>query len=146
MFGLYGVEQVSVLTADLRALTVSTKAVPKHEPLVQSVWTASDAAKDAVRLKLPAAAGVYVTAQELLPLAGVHELEVEAPFTSSVKVPAGVVAPAPDVSLTLSVQLVGALIGTVAGLQTETRVEVGLLVTLRLVPPLVDDWCPTSPL
>jgi hypothetical protein len=83
---------------------------------------------------VPAALGVNVTEQVPADNVQLAALKVPArPLAVNPTDPAGVVAPAPLVSMTVAVQVDGWLIATVPGLQT-TVVEVVLAVVVLTVP------------
>jgi len=71
----------------------------------------------------------------------VHVVEVKVPVLLVVKVtvPVGVIAPVPEESATVAVQLVAVLSGTLAGEQ-DTVVVVVLAVTARVNVPLLVVW------
>ena len=93
-----------------------------------------------------------------VPETRVHVVLLKVPvlFVVKVTVPVGVMAPVPEASLTVAVQLVGVLSRTLAGVQDTVVVEaliVDVTVKAALVLPVwtvlppyapVIPWCPTT--
>jgi hypothetical protein len=84
----------------------------------------------------PTTVGVYVTLQ--LPEASAHVAELNVPVELVVKltVPVGVIAPVPDESATVAVQVDATLSNTLAG-EHATVVVVARLVDARVNVPLL---------